>query len=75
MRTTRLARVTTFLRPQRFPLLVSNGRVACPMSTFDVEVDRCLGCDLYEGTVGADNGTWVQCRGTRARPGSDPVGW
>ena len=75
MSTTRLAKVTALLRPQRFPLLVSGGRVACPRHIFDVEVDRCFGCELFEGVVDADNGTWVQCRAARARPGHDPIGW
>lgn len=75
MSTTRLAKVTAFLRPQRFPLLVSDGRVACPRHIFDVDVDRCFGCDQFEGTVSADNGTWVQCRVTRTRPVRGRAGW
>lgn len=68
-----MAKIAAFLRPQRFPLLVSGGRVACPRNIFDVDVDRCFGCDLFEGLLSADNGAWVQCRATRTRPA--PVEW
>lgn len=43
--------------------LVSHGRVGCPRSAGDVDLDRCYSCPLLSGMrTDASGLRWVRCR-------------
>jgi hypothetical protein len=59
----------TLVRARRYDSLVTAGRVACPYSRGDVDVDLCYACPSFEGlSENTAEGTWLRCRATRSRP-------
>jgi hypothetical protein len=63
----------TVVRPRHLDSLVTAGRVSCPYSRGDVDVDVCFACASFEGmSEGNAAGKWLRCRGTRSRP---TYGW
>jgi len=56
------------LRGGRPASLVTRGRVYCPFSRSDVDVDRCYDCPSCEGLFdNGSGGTWVRCGAPYAR--------
>jgi hypothetical protein len=66
--TTTLARFISALRTDSVTLIADEGRVACPRSRHDVDVDWCFTCPSFEGPTEDGNGNiLVRCRTVRRR--------
>lgn len=53
------------MRPGPLPRLVTDGRVSCPLSNYDVEIDRCFSCTHFKGVAEGGEAMWLRCRATR----------
>jgi len=57
--------VTALQRSARPARLVVEGRVSCPYSRRDIDVDWCYTCPSFRGTFAG--GVWLRCAGSPAR--------
>jgi hypothetical protein len=61
MTTTLWSTIVEFVRPPA--RLTTDGRVSCPYSRTDVDVDLCFECPAFERTFDGKSGkTWIRCR-------------